>query len=158
MVVIENGMTELAKYLIQEKKVDLGVANDNSQTALHYACENGNDEVACIIIDLKKQDVDYLDQSDGDALTPLIHAVQNSCVKAVAQLLRHKVTWNYKYDEGGQSLSAVLEANDKKVLQQFQGDPSQYWGYVEKQRNALVYRAVESGNIELVKEFLPQYS
>ncbi len=157
MIAIENGMTDLAKNLIQEKKVDLAVADDNFQTALHYACENGEDELADLIIGLKKQDHAYLDQSDGDAITPLIYAVQTNCAKAVAKLISLKVTWNYEYDEG-ESLSAVLEANDVEMLQVFQGDPSKYWDYVEKRRNEFVYRAVENCHIELVEEFLPQYS
>jgi ankyrin repeat protein len=160
MVIIENGLTELAKYLIKEKKVDLTIVDDNAQSALHYACEYDEEEVACIIIDLMKHNRDYLDQLDGDAMAPLIFAVQHGSIKTVAKLLELNVTWHYTYDNG-EEMSALFESNDVRIFREFKDRlSSAYWKYIEKsnEQAEIVNRALENSNIEILEEILPQYS
>jgi hypothetical protein len=161
MITIENCMTDLAEYLIKEKKVDLTVVDENEQSALHYACENDEEEIANIIIEQMKDDSDYLNQLDGDAMSPLIFAVQNCCTSTVAKLLSLNVAWRYTYDGGNEKMmSALLEANDVSIFKEFQTRlSSAYWKYIEKskEQSAIVNRALENSNLEILKEILPQY-
>jgi ankyrin repeat protein len=162
MITIENCMTDLAEYLIKEKKVDLTVVDENEQSALHYACENDEEEIANIIIEQMKDDSDYLNQLDGDAMSPLIFAVQNCCTSTVAKLLSLNVAWRYTYDGGNEKMmNALLEANDVSIFKEFQTRlSSAYWKYIEKskEQSAIVNRALENSNLEILKEILPQYS
>lgn len=161
MVLIENGMTDLAEYLIKEKNIDLTITDENLQSALHYACENAEEEIAWLVIERMKHDLEYLNQLDGDAMSPLIYAVQSGCTATVGKLLQLKVEWRYKYDEDKEQMCALLEANSVDLFDEFKLRLfSTYLVQIEKKREqlAIVNKAIENSNLEVLDNILPRYT
>lgn len=67
-----NGYLEIVKYLIDEKKADFNVKDNDGRTPLHLAASNGCLEIVKYLIDKKK--VDFTIKSNfGD--TPLCEAI-----------------------------------------------------------------------------------
>ena len=70
----ERNLTEVAKSLLQEEGVEIDARDETHQrTALHWACDRGNMELAMALVD-RGADVDA---RDVDQMTPLHAACYN---------------------------------------------------------------------------------
>lgn len=50
MVAAANGRYDIAKFLIVNQAIDINAEDEKGNTALHYACEKGDKEIALLLI------------------------------------------------------------------------------------------------------------
>ena len=97
MEALEVNNTDIVQWLLSDKLVDVDIANDNGNTALHYAVRF-NKKDAILIAELanymKNESVNLVNNSGK---TALIQAVEFNNVRAVEGLLSVKsVDWEIK--------------------------------------------------------------
>ena len=90
--VARDGRLNLAKYLIDQAKVDINSVDTFGQTAFFYACREGHLEVCRLLADCGT-DVDLQDTTAGE--TPLYYAIKNNHIKIVRFLIERAVNVNH---------------------------------------------------------------
>lgn len=83
MIACIAGMKKLCKLLLSIPTIKLDLIDNNGKTALHYACSNKLESIACKIVSM----VDNLNDIDNEGRTPLMLACTNRMEKLCKILL-----------------------------------------------------------------------
>lgn len=81
-----NYMSEVAIEILKKDKRNLQVLDGEGRSALSYACMNGLEDVALIILD--KCDEFIKNKMDKNNKTPLLHAMDTNLTKVIGELER----------------------------------------------------------------------
>ena len=102
----ERNLTEVAKSLLQEEGVEVGARDEKHQrTALHWACDNGNMELAMALVD-RGTDIDARTVTQR---TPLHYACDNGHLEVAIALVDRGADIHAEDDDQRLSLIHISE-------------------------------------------------
>lgn len=110
---IQNGFTEFAELLMEEKCVDLDAQNHEGYDALRIACTSKQTPIALRLIE-KNADVD---SKDKDGVSTLITASFKGDVKLVTKLIEYKANITINTPQHGNALfQAVKYSQNPEIV------------------------------------------
>jgi ankyrin repeat protein len=115
-VAVENGLVDVVRILLEDKRVEQGSHDHDGRTPLSLAAGAGNVEVAQLL--LEKEDVRKLINSKDTISdqTPLLWAARKGHVSVVEVLLKKQASPNFKDSERGRTSLVWAAVNGHRAV------------------------------------------